>query len=389
MSKGGGISDVKVHLQLAIMSGCKYYLEGEKMIEKSKLIGILCCTVLLLMILVLAIGCAETDDTAAEPDLNGEDTDGEPANGAEYKFALVHGALHPYFDPMTQAARDAERDFGLPEVTITAPQNWDQPEQNVIFDGLVARGYNGVATMMSEPVAGNIQLNKMIAEGVHIIVYGGPPDTPTDVPFYLATDSYDSAYQATKIVIEALGGEGDIVHLAGMVVEANVVIRMEAVEEAVSEYPGINLIQTIADLDVVENAERDISALLAARRGDIDGIVSTSYIPTMVLADSLVELDAKEIIAVGIDTDPIVLDAIRSGHMYGTMSQNPYGQAYLSLYSLKLFVDGYTWDGPFHVDSGTFLISNENVDAVDESLAIATQELLEDWKDKYFKPPAQ
>lgn len=338
----------------------------------------LCLIALLLLTLSLVIGCAQQADVT------------EPTeNGAEYKFALVHGALHPYFDPMTQAAKDAERDFDLPEVTVTAPQNWDQPEQNVIFDGLVAKGYNGIATMMSEPVAGNIKLGQMIDEEVYVIVYGGPPDTPSKVPFYLATDSYDSAYQATKIVIDALGGEGDIVHLAGMVVEANVIIRMEAVEAAVAEYPGITLIQTLADLDVVEAAQNNISSLLAAKRADIDGIVSTSYIPTMVLADLLVELDETRIIAVGIDTDPVVLDAIRSGHMHGTMSQNPYSQAYLSLYSLKLFVDGYTWDGPFHVDSGTFLVSQDNVDSVDKSLAEATQELMVDWKEKYFDPPAQ
>jgi len=341
---------------------------------------------LLLLVLGLAIGCAQPADVT-EPEENGID---EPVeNGAEYKFALVHGALHPYFDPMTQAAKDAERDFGLPEVTVTAPQHWDQPEQNEIFDSLVARGYTGIATMMSEPVAGNIKLGQMINEGVDVIVYGGPPDTPSEVPFFLATDSYESAYQATKNVIEALDGEGDIVHLAGMVVEANVIIRMEAVEDIVAEYPGINLIDEIADLDEVEAAQDNISSLLAARRAEIDGIVSTSYIPTMVLADLMMELDETRIVAVGNDTDPIVLDAIRSGHMYGTMSQNPYAQAYLSLYSLKLFADGYTWDGPFHVDSGEFLVSKENVDTVDEQLAEETQKMMVDWEEKYFNPPGQ
>lgn len=346
--------------------------------EKSIFFRGLCILALLFMVLTLSVGCAET-------------TDGTEAgkNATVYKFAIVYGALHPYFDPMPQAAKDAERDFGLSEVTITAPQNWDQPEQNVIYDGLVAKGYNGISTMMSEPVAGTIQINKMIDRGVNVIVTTGPPDKSYAGPFYLSTDSYASAYLATKTVIEALGGEGNIVHLAGMVVEANVKVRMEAVEKAVSEHPGITLIQTIADLDVVEAAQDNISSLMAARRSEIDGIVSTSYIPTMVLADIMVELDEKRIIAVGNDTDPIVLDAIRSGHMYATTSQNPYGQAYLSLYSLKLLVDGYTWKGPDFIDSGTFLVTQENVDNVDQMLTDITQKLLADWKDKYFNAPAE
>lgn len=358
--------------------------------ERNVVFQRLCLFVLLFMVLAMMVGCAETTDEAGPVEAP-EGVAEEVAEGdSEYKFALVFGALHPYFEPMYPAAIDAAADFGLPEVTVTAPQNWDQPEQNVIYDGLVAQGYNGISTMMSEPVAGTVQINKMIEEGLHVIVTTGPPDLDAyQGPFYLSTDSYGSAYLATKTVIEELGGEGDIVHLAGMVVEANVKVRMEAVEEAVSEYPGINLIQTIADLDVVEAAQDNISSLMAARRSEIDGIVSTSYIPTMVLADIMVELDETRIVAVGNDTDPIVLDAIRSGHMFATTSQNPYGQAYLSLYSLKLLVDGYTWTGPDFIDSGTFLVTNENVDNVDQMLEDITQEMLSDWKDQYFEAPAQ
>jgi ribose transport system substrate-binding protein len=330
---------------------------------------------LLVMILSIATGCSQPADVEPE--------------AADYKFAIVYGALHPYFDPMPQAAKDAEKDFGLPEVTITAPQNWDQPEQNVIYDGLVAKGYNGIVTMMSEAVAGTIQINKMIDQGVKVLVTTGPPDLESyKGPFYLSTDSYQSAYLATKTVIEQLGGEGNIVHLAGMVVEANVKVRMQAVEKAVSEHPGITLLQTIADLDVVEAAQDNISSLMAARRSEIDGIVSTSYIPTMVLADIMTELDETRIVAVGNDTDPIVMDAIRSGHMFATTSQNPYGQAYLGLYTLKLLTDGYTWKGPEFIDSGTILCTQENVDSIDQMVADVTAEMAAEWKDKYFEAPA-
>lgn len=334
---------------------------------------------LLGLVMVLSLGVMGFDDSRAA------------TKSKKYKFALVHGALHPYFDPMTQAARDAEKDFNLPETTITAPQKWDQPEQNVIFDGLVAKGYTGIATMMSEPSAGNVQIGKMVDHGVFVIVYAGPPATPSKAPFYLATDSAASAYLATKTVIEQMGGKGNLVHLAGMVVEANVKLRMEAVEKCAAEYPDVTLIQTLADLDVVEAAEDRIGSLLAARRSSIDGIVSTSYIPTMVLATKLTDLKETRIKAVGNDTDPKVLEAIQLGHMYATTSQNPYGQAYLSLYSLKLFVDGYTWkeDNPFHIDSGTFLITKDNVDTVDKVLEESTQQLLTNWKEKYFNPPAE
>jgi ribose transport system substrate-binding protein len=82
---------------------------------------------------------------------------------------------------------------------------------------------------------------------------------------------------------------------------------------------------------------------------------------------------------VGIDTDESVLQAIRDGFITGTMAQNPYAMAYISVYGLKLQAEGmvYKADSPFNVDSGTFFVDKSNVDNVNGELAKVTKDLLE------------
>lgn len=349
---------------------------------------------------VVAVGCGSAKPTepvkdsnskveqSTKPEVSKEDKK-EAASPDKYKFALVKGAVHPYFDPWAQGAKDAAKDFSLPDVDLQAPQHWNQNEQNVILDALVAKGYKGVAFMPSDAVAGNEEINKMVDSNVFAIALAGAPAQPSKAKFTLATDVGESAYQGAKHVIEAMGKKGNIVHLTGQLTDPNTKKRMDAVKKAVGEYPDVKLLQTITDIDVAEPAQNAISSLLAAKRSQINGIICSAYIPSVTVATQLRQLNDKNIKAVGIDTDKIVLDGIKDGYMLGTMSQNPYGQAYIGLYSLKLLADGYKWksDAPAIVDSGSFFISNENIANYEQGISDMTKKLLTDWKDKYFTAP--
>jgi len=114
-----------------------------------------------------------------------------------------------------------------------------------------------------------------------------------------------------------MGGKGNIVHLSGFIAETNTKKRMDGVQKAVDENPGVKLIQTITDIDTAETAQNAVSSLLAAKRSEINGIVATAYNPSVAVSNELRSLDEKNIKSVLIDSDPIVLDAIKTGMYLG------------------------------------------------------------------------
>ena len=132
---------------------------------------------------------------------------------------------------------------------------------------------------------------------------------------------------------------------------------------------------------------------------EIDGMISVAYVGSSVAATLLRNLGDKRIKMIGIDDDPEVLSAIEDGFLVGTMSQNPYGQAYLGSWVLDKIRHGCTVkDGaPFLVDSGTFLITADGANVGDvPSTAIAayvqkrvdiTNELMSSFEANYLNCP--
>ena len=91
---------------------------------------------------------------------------------------------------------------------------------------------------------------------------------------------------------------------------------------------------------------------------------------------------------IGIDDDPKVIKAIKEGYVTGTMTQSPYGQALVGLEALRLLKSGYTVKkDKYFVDSGSFMVSQDNADSYAEIIKANAMKLLENLEKDYFEPP--
>ena len=96
----------------------------------------------------------------------------------------------------------------------------------------------------------------------------------------------------------------------------------------------------------------------------------------------------KRIRFVGIDTDQVVLDAIRSGAVDATMSQNPYGHGYITCALLSDMLDGWRSNPEYYfVDSGTILVTKDKVDTFQDDIMSVTQRIMGELQSKYLLPP--
>jgi len=318
------------------------------------------------------------------------------AEASANKIALVPGGPHPYFAPWEQAAADAKKDFGIASVDFKVPSEWKLNLQTELIESLMTQGYDGFGIFPGDAVGINSTVDELAANHVPSIALAGCAQDPTKVAFCLGTDVYRSAYLGTQALIKAMGGKGKIVHLAGLLVDPNTKLRMDAVEKAVKETNGaVTLVQHITDTDQQEAAHQKINALLGAPKDQIDGLVATAYIPSVVAAKSLRNLGDKRIKLIGIDDDKIVLDGIKDGFVAGTMAQNPYGQGYVAAYVLDLLASGTCTvkaDAPFiktpqtarFIDSGTMLISADNVGTYKNDLKKITTDIQYSFKQKYL-----
>jgi ribose transport system substrate-binding protein len=317
------------------------------------------------------------------------------AVASDHRIALVPGGPHPYFAGWEPGLTDAAKDFGIAKVEYQVPAEWKLETQTQLLESLAARGTNAFGIFPGDAVGINSTLGELKAGGLPSIAIAGCAQDPTDAAFCFSTDVFQAAYVGTKALIAAMGGKGAIVHVAGLLVDPNTALREQAVKKAVDETKGaVTLLQTVGDTDNQEQGDQKINALLAAQKDKIGGIIATAYISSVVTATALHNLGDKRIKMVGIDDDKIVLDGIRGGFVAGTIAQNPYGQAYIGTYALDLLASGCTVkaDAPWtttpqtahFVDSGTVVISADNVGTYAEDLKALTKTMQANFKDTYL-----
>ncbi|MEW5817996.1 MAG: substrate-binding domain-containing protein, partial [Spirochaetota bacterium] len=204
------------------------------------------------------------------------------------RFAVT-GVKHPYFAPMEGSAADYSKRTGI-ETIYRATQNFDQEEANVIIEGLLSLGYNGFAMWPGHPVSVNATISELVDQGIPVVLIAGPAELPTKASLCIATDVKASAMKATENVIKAMGEKGDILNLLGALSDPNTVLRKRGVEEVIAKYPNVHLLGEIADIDAFEAASTKIDAFLSARAKEVDGMVATAYVPTVVAAEALTEI---------------------------------------------------------------------------------------------------
>ena len=319
------------------------------------------------------------------------------AAAQDTRAALVPGGPHPYFAAWEDAAAAAAEEFGV-EASYHVPTAWDLRQQNQMIESLVGQGYNALLVFPGDASGTNATLSELADFGIPSAALAGCTQAPTPALFCLGTDVYASAYEGTRRLIEAMGGEGSIAHFTGFLVDPNTQLRIDAVQQAADEAEGVEVVQVIADIDAPEPADEKINAFLAAQGDAVDGIVTTAWVPAVVAATSLRNLGDQRILMVGIDHDEVVLDAIRDGFVHGTMLQNPYGQGYIGTFALDRIRSGCTLkdDAPWQetaqtdrfIDSGTAFVGADQVDGYQDAMVAVTDEIMSTFEANFLDCPS-
>ncbi|MCL5071728.1 MAG: substrate-binding domain-containing protein [Actinobacteria bacterium] len=326
------------------------------------------------MILSAATTAAAT--TAAE-------TTAAPA--VEYKIAVYFPSPHPYFESVKKGLAKFTEDFGV-EVFKSSNNLYTQDTENIFLEGLVADGYNAILTAGMDPSGTNAIIEEIAAKGIPVINYATTVGDPTPAAFNLATNVKAAAMASTEEVIKGMGEKGGLLDILEYVEDPNTVLRREGVEEVVAKYPDVKIVQTIGDMNAVEESTEKINNALAALGDEVNGMVTTGYNPTVASAQILTEMKNSKISYVGIDDDPIVLETIRNGYMIGSFGQNPYYQGYVGCWLLKQILDGKALkQNSNFIDTYGVIIKKDNIDTFSDELWKAATDAVNGGLDKYFE----
>jgi ribose transport system substrate-binding protein len=333
----------------------------------------------LLAVLLVAVGCTKkTDDTASASAARGPE---------QVKIALVPGGAHPYFQPWKTTAAQAKTEFKLGDATFNETSGWDQTKQNDVLKSLAAQGYNAFGVFGVSPENINSTFEDLKRQGFPVASLASCPAGDVDkADFCLSTDVEQAAYKAAQAAIAAMGGKGNLVHLTGNKVDSNTQRRIAGVQKAVDETGGkVKVLQVVTDIDKdLQTAQKAVADLLAAKGSQIQGIVNTAYNPAVASAEG-VKQSKLPIKVIAIDDDQTILAGVKDGSVAGTVLQNPVGQALVGSYALMKLAGGCTMTQPgVVVDSGSFVVTKDNVADYDAARQAKTAELRKAFDSQYL-----
>lgn len=340
----------------------------------------------LAILALAATGCSTKNSNETAGGTAGDDastgTSGGPVtlkDGSQVKLALIPGGAHPYFQPWKATAEQDKTDFKLGAATFNETGEWDQGKQNNVINSLAAQGYNAFGIFGVSPTDINSTFEDLKAKGFAVGSLASCPAGDTNsADFCLSTDVEAAAYKATKATIDAIGGEGAIVHLTGNNVDSNTQRRIAGVKKAIGETGGkVTELPVITDIDKdLQTAQKAVADLLASKGKEIKGIVTTAYNPAVAAADGVAS-SKLPIKVVAIDDDAKILSGIESGGVAATVTQNPVGQAYVGGWLLALLGSKQCQlkTPGVIVDSGSFVVTKANVATYDNERKAKTAEL--------------
>jgi ribose transport system substrate-binding protein len=302
-------------------------------------------------LLLSASGCNKPADSSAPQ----AGTDVKPATGKKKKLAYVTNGVDPFWNTAAAGVRAAEKEFGVECEVLMPPKG--AVDQKRMVEGLLARGVDGIAI---SPVDAKNQVDLINEVAARCPVITHDSDAPDSKRLcFVGMDNYKAGRAAGKLVKEALPDGGKIMIFVGRLEQLNAQQRRQGVIDELLDRP----MQSLGKLNydppgkalsggkyIIADTRTDNFDYARAKANAQDAMASTPDLACMVglfAYNSPLCLEAAKeagkvgkIKIVSFDEANAVLQGIIDGHVFGTVSQQPYYYGYESVRILKGLANG-------------------------------------------------
>ena len=299
-----------------------------------------------------------------------------PPEDGTFTIAWIPKSLNnPVFelgrDGCMAAAEQLSAEVGRPvECLYMGSVNSDMAEQARVIEDAISQGVDAIGVSCNDPDGCVDPINAAIEAGIPVMTWDS--DSPDSGRFtYLGVDNYTGGWAAGELLVRAMGEEGKVALLTGVPGAFNLEERMRGFRDYVAQYPGIEIVATVACNDDINLGVQVVEETMLANP-DLDGWFFVGLWPVfagqgaMPLFEEAVRNNDMK--AVAFDTLPVELEWVQDGLLHGLVGQKYWGWGYDTVYMLYDYavngVEFADW-----TDSGMDIVTINNVDAMAEAWA--------------------
>ena len=299
-----------------------------------------------LLLLATVAGCTSKDDgkksenppaseaVAAKPALKGKDIRKE-----QIKIAYIPNSTMGSVHEVSQMAADDVM-IGYPNVNIVFfDAKYDSTTQIEIISECIAQQYDAIIMECTDAVAINSVIREAEEAGIVVITTNQGCTTLHSV--YLSNDAYSAGWLVGQLMVEDLGGSGDVILLDCPAPLVPVVLHGKGFQDYIAEHPGIKLID-YANIDAFsqENAYAAMRDLLT-KHDKIDAVYAMGDDMAIGVTQAIESAGrgGEGILVYGSEGVPQAIEAIRVGTLRATVWGDRYTMLYMAFNMALLYID--------------------------------------------------
>lgn len=284
---------------------------------------------------------------------------------------IVKATDSQFWQAMLAGAQAAGKDYGVQVGLFGATSEADVSDQVSLVENSISRGVDAIVLAPSSSQALNGVIDRARAQGIKVITVDTHATTASDG--FIGTDNVKAGSQAADRLGETLQKKG--ITSGQVFIESSVAGVQSLLDrdsgfqtELKARFPGLQIIAHRYNNNDTPTALSQTNDMLSANPGLV-GIYADNNVSADGVAQSLQENKAQNrIVAVGFDSDPQEIGALKNGSLQAIVVQNPYFFGYQGVLAAAMAAEGRF--PPPSLDPGAVLVdaSNLNEPAVQKLL---------------------
>ncbi len=294
-----------------------------------------------------------------------------PPEDGTFTLAWIPKALNnPVFelgrDGCFAAAAELTELYGI---TVTCEYmgsvNSDMAEQARVVEDAIAKGVDAIGVSCNDPDGCVDPISAAIEAGIPVMTWDS--DSPESGRFtYLGVDNYTGGWAAGELLVKAMGEEGKVALLTGVPGAFNLEERIRGFKDYVAQYPGIEIVATVACNDDINLGVQVVEETMLANP-DLNGWFFVGLWPIFAGRGAMPLFEEAALSgnmkAVAFDTLPVELEWLKDDLLDGLVGQKYWGWGYDTVYmAFNHVLNLYPY--PSWTDSGMDIVTVNNVDAM-------------------------
>lgn len=327
------------------------------------------------LVVILGLAACGSEDPAVEA----ENAGGASLQGSadeQYTMVTFLSGLE-FWKECYRGFEDAAEQLGV-STNFAGTTEYDVNLAISELEQVIANEPDGIAVTAMDADAYVDPINQAIESGIPTVTFDSDSPRSNRLSF-LGTGNYNAGAVAARELGALYPDEEADIGILTILGSTNVKDRIRGFEETLAaEFPKLNIVQT-ADSGADEGTAATAAANLLQANPGLDVIFATLTLAEVGTLQALQEAGAEDDVEViTFDAEEVTLNAIRDGEVAFSIAQGPYHMGYWSMMSLyatkhQLVEPVKDWSEygiaplPPIVDTGAFLINEENVEAYLES----------------------